>query len=276
MKHYVYRLDDPITNEFYIGSRSCNCNIDDDTYMGSYYTWKPEDKSRLIKTILKSDFGEIENCVNYEAELIREYIDDDLNRNYYIPNSGFHRLGSITSSEHKQKISESNKGKLPWNTGLRGAYVTSDKTKQKLSDSTKRIWDSMTDEEKNHRLRNSRKSGPEHHYYGKIWYDSTGTKHSDETKKKMSESHKGIVKDEVWRTNLSKSLTGKSKSKEHIAKLRECHKIPVLQYTKDGEFIKEWAGACDAMRELNIHQISSVCKGKQKSAGGFTWKYKNK
>ena len=23
MKHYVYRLDDPITNEFYIGSRSC-------------------------------------------------------------------------------------------------------------------------------------------------------------------------------------------------------------------------------------------------------------
>lgn len=30
MKHYTYRLDNPITGEFYFGSRSCDCDPLDD------------------------------------------------------------------------------------------------------------------------------------------------------------------------------------------------------------------------------------------------------
>ena len=51
---------------------------------------------------------------------------------------------------------------------------------------------------------------------------------------------------------------------------------PILQFSLDGVFIKEWDGARIAGKQLNIrHQsIYSNCKGERKSAGGFIWKYK--
>jgi group I intron endonuclease len=106
MIHYVYRLDDPITQEFYIGSRSCSCKIDDDIYMGSYLSWKPQDRLRLVKTIIKSNFCKRETCIKFEAKLIKENIDNPLNRNYHIPGIGFHRNGIPHSAETKQKMSD--------------------------------------------------------------------------------------------------------------------------------------------------------------------------
>lgn len=52
--------------------------------------------------------------------------------------------------------------------------------------------------------------------------------------------------------------------------------IPILQFAKDGEFIKEWQSAYEACRQLRISQASicCCCKGKSKTAGGYTWKYK--
>lgn len=50
---------------------------------------------------------------------------------------------------------------------------------------------------------------------------------------------------------------------------------PVLQYTMAGEFVKRWEKALDATKELGIDQstIGRCCKGKQKTAGGYIWKY---
>jgi len=104
MKHYVYRLDDPITKEFYFGSRSCKCEIEDDDYMGSYLAWKPEDKSRLVKTILNDKFTSRESATQYESKTIKENIDNLLNRNYNIPNEGFHTLGYNHTEETREKI----------------------------------------------------------------------------------------------------------------------------------------------------------------------------
>ena len=50
MKHYVYKLEDKKTKEFYFGSRSCKCEIINDKYMGSPKTWKPN-KDKLVKII---------------------------------------------------------------------------------------------------------------------------------------------------------------------------------------------------------------------------------
>lgn len=33
--HYIYRVTDPMTGEFYVGARSCECRIEDDPYWGS-------------------------------------------------------------------------------------------------------------------------------------------------------------------------------------------------------------------------------------------------
>ena len=52
--------------------------------------------------------------------------------------------------------------------------------------------------------------------------------------------------------------------------------IPILQFTKDGTFLKEWLSLSDVERQLGIPH-SSICnclKGRYKSAGGFVWRYK--
>lgn len=165
IKHYVYRLDDPITGEFYFGSRSCNCKVEDDDYMGSYVSWKPSDESRLIKTIIKSNFRKRETAFKYESKLISEHINDELNRNYSLPGGCFGQSGKtyeeiygiqlakelkekrkihfiknnparllinkkkliernlknnpMDSEESRRKISKANKGRIPWNKGIK-------------------------------------------------------------------------------------------------------------------------------------------------------------
>ena len=52
---------------------------------------------------------------------------------------------------------------------------------------------------------------------------------------------------------------------------------PVLQYTKSGEFVKEWKSAPDVQRTIGYfhNNISNCCNGKLKSAYGYVWKYKD-
>ena len=50
----------------------------------------------------------------------------------------------------------------------------------------------------------------------------------------------------------------------------------VLQYTKTGEFVKEWKSTHDIERNLGYSKgnISSCCLGKHKWIYGFVWSYK--
>ena len=51
---------------------------------------------------------------------------------------------------------------------------------------------------------------------------------------------------------------------------------PVLQYSVDGKFIKEWVSMREVKRELSIDNcsIARCCNGKQKTAGHYIWKFK--
>lgn len=90
----------------------------------------------------------------------------------------------------------------------------------------------------------------------KATYRSSGYSHTEETKQLFSELKKG--------------------DKHHMFGKKHPSRKPVLQYSKDGIFIKEYDNAYDAAKELNLHQplISNVCNGKCKTTGGFVWKYK--
>jgi hypothetical protein len=106
MKHYVYRIEDKKTGEFYFGSRTCKCNIEEDRYMGSPVIWKPN-KENLYKIILKSDFVNREDALLYEKRLVEENIKHPLNRNYSIPTKGFYRTdGNKWDMEWKLQQSE--------------------------------------------------------------------------------------------------------------------------------------------------------------------------
>lgn len=53
-------------------------------------------------------------------------------------------------------------------------------------------------------------------------------------------------------------------------------KRPILQYNKQGQYLKEWESISDAARSLNLHasNISKVLKGERKSTGNYIFKYK--
>lgn len=51
--------------------------------------------------------------------------------------------------------------------------------------------------------------------------------------------------------------------------------IPILQFTKDGTFVKEWSSLSEAEHKLGIPH-SSICaclRYGRKHAGGFVWRY---
>ena len=68
---------------------------------------------------------------------------------------------------------------------------------------------------------------------------------------------------------------------EHLRKIQkisaEKRQKAILQYDKDGNFIKEWDSIkeCAELLELHATSITVVCKGgRQKTTGGFVFKYK--
>lgn len=52
---------------------------------------------------------------------------------------------------------------------------------------------------------------------------------------------------------------------------------PVLQFDKEGNFIREYPSMREAQRQTNIIGIDKVCSGVKyrKTAGGYVWKYKD-
>ena len=77
------------------------------------------------------------------------------------------------------------------------------------------------------------------------------------------------------RENAGKIGGGSEAAKEAA---KEKNSIPILQFSKSGEFIefiKEWPSAHEAERQLGIAQshICQCCKGRRKSARGYVWRY---
>ncbi len=107
--------------------------------------------------------------------------------------------------------------------------------------------------------------------------DKSG-RHTEETKRKMSEAAKGKKKSAEHIAKLpqnQKGYKGKKRSEETKLKqsLNNGKARKVYQYTKDNEFIKEWRNVTEAEKAYSINNVSGVALGKLKTCGGFKWKY---
>lgn len=87
-----------------------------------------------------------------------------------------------------------------------------------------------------------------------------------------------IVCEKIGYENLinirtEKGWGGHSHSQETIIKLSK----PVLQYTKQGKFLKEWASASDAAASLGKHSsaLTECCRGFKKSSYSYIWRHKD-
>lgn len=63
----------------------------------------------------------------------------------------------------------------------------------------------------------------------------------------------------------------------HHDRMVKTQSKPVLQFDKEGGFIKEWSSIAQISRELNINtgSVSNCCNGKAKTASGFIFKFKH-
>ncbi len=60
-----------------------------------------------------------------------------------------------------------------------------------------------------------------------------------------------------------------------IDRCAESRSKPIAQYTKIGEFVKEWKSVKDASEGMNITytSLTNMLKGRSRTAGGFKWQY---
>lgn len=110
-----------------------------------------------------------------------------------------------------------------------------------------------------------------------------GYKHTEESKKKISEIHKGKKMSDETKLRIKEKMNGRKFSEDTINKMRiaqygEKSSVakPILQYTLDGVFIQEWISAMEVCRNIKINYtgILKCCNNKQNTCGNFIWKFK--
>lgn len=97
-----------------------------------------------------------------------------------------------------------------------------------------------------------------------------GKKHTEETKRKISEMRKGQPS-----PNKGKPMSSEQKAK--LSKAKSKYKKPVIQFDKNYNIIAEYESLKEAsnITGYNRGNISACCLGKLKTYHGFIWRYKN-
>ena len=140
--HYNYRIVNIKTKEFYIGVRSCSCNIEDDPYMGSSSIWTKlyikEHASDLQKIIIKV-YNSRREANAGEVELLLEEFKNPLCINKYFDYTP-DMTGTKQSPEwiaKRIKYGEANGMYGKHHTEESKAKIRSKLTGRKLSEETK-------------------------------------------------------------------------------------------------------------------------------------------
>ncbi|HXP23602.1 MAG TPA: GIY-YIG nuclease family protein, partial [Candidatus Sulfotelmatobacter sp.] len=137
-------------------------------------------------------------------------------------------------------------------------HITTDEVKARLSAAAKAQWATMSEDQKQQRVDNNLKRPP-----------------------------RGHPVSEITRQKIREKLTGSKASFQAIAKRSASQKIamrgnqngnkPVVGIDPDSYWSQWYPSIIQAAQEVGIHSagITSVLKGRQKTAGGLLWQYRN-
>lgn len=236
-KYYVYKTTNKVNGKIYVGVHKSE-NIEKDSYLGSGYILKEAIEKYGKENFERKILFEFDNSVdafNKEKEIVNEeFVDRDDTYNTALGGFGGRTtkvnpfFGKHHTEESKQKWRESREG-----------YTHSEETRKKISESGKRRFENMSDEEWEEYLSRVPR-GPDNPNYGKIMSEeqklkiseaNTGRVASEETRKLMSEMRKGVPKSEEHKKKISESNMGKkcphnqitNKNPEKIRKTAEKH-----------------------------------------------------
>jgi hypothetical protein len=158
-----------------------------------------------------------------------------------------------------------------------GMEFWTEKQKQTKSIQAKEMWDKRSEDEKNKiSVKQSisqtgtngypkgipRSQAFKDKIKGKNGYPK-GRPRTKEEKEKISKSQQK-PKTESHKQNISLSKIGKPKTGK-----------PITQHDLEGNFIREWSSRTEAKKWLGMGDIAGCLAGKQQTAGGYFWKYKN-
>ena len=269
MVGYIYLIIDLTNWKKYVGQHHYHLEKLDSNYHGSGHIIRQIYKKRphtLKEVYLKTCYTQ-EELDEWEQYYIKFY--DTLYPNGYnlteggnggVPCEETRRKMSESkknmSEEVRKKISESLKGKTlseevrkKISESLKGKQF-SEETRRKLSDANK---GKTLSEESRKKISDARKGKPA---------PNKGIPMSEESRKKMSDAKKG-------KPSPNKGIPMSEEQKKKLSK-------KVLQFTLNGEFIREWSSFAECGRNgFNQSAVCKCCQGKQKTHKGFIWKYKD-
>lgn len=269
----IYKFTNTVNGKVYIGQTICERNRINSHFNSAYNERSKDYESSFKRAIRKYGKESFKYDVLFrikntdDLDLIKRILDameiafidfyDSYNTGYNDTLGGSTKLGWKASDEIKKKISEIQK-----EVQSRPEVVARKKARmigknnpmygiKLIGESNPNFGVKMTDETKK-KISEARKG-------------KKGHAHTEETKEKIRQKNKGKITSEETKEKLRAHFTGVKNPL--IWK-------PVLQYTLNGEFIKEWECITSAEKELGITHIGCSCNGNRNQSGGFLWRFK--
>lgn len=274
-KYMIYAHINKYNNKIYIGQTKTSSEQrwqNGNGYKPCIYFWRAIQKYGWdsFKHIILIENLTKEMADIFEEALIEKYQCLNPQYGYNIRHGGSN--GKL-SDESKLKISKANKGRLTGDKnpmyGKHRSEETKEKIRSKLIGTPGTMLGKHLTEEAKEKLRQKN--------LGKVL--------SQETKDKISQSLKNREFTEETRKKISEALQGRKFSEEHKKKISEGRKGSANPYAKPiyqkdantYEIINYFGSMSEASKETGVRQdtISSTCRGKQKTGGGFIWEYAN-
>ena len=301
----VYAHINKINGKIYIGQTIHGDNpVKRWGYNGAHYKAQPYFYNAIQKWGWDSFDHEVianhltaKEADEFEKLLIKKLNTTDSNFGYNLTSGG---KSYEMTEETKKKISESHKGKTlseetkkKLSVASRAAWENEDmkkhasernsgknnamfgvSPKERMDDETYELWKMQTVE----RVRSEEFRQMMHDkMIGKKWSDESNAKKGKKGKehyfygKHMSEEQK----EKLRQANLGKKYSNEINAKKGSKGAKNPAARAVNQYSKSGNFIKHWDYIKQASNELGASQTGIIlcCRGRQKTCGGFMWKY---
>lgn len=239
----IYLRTNTVNGKQYVGQTNDFKQREYDWKRATYYAGpiinRARDKYGIenFKAEVLKECGTQEQLNFWEQYYIKE-LDTKVPNGYNLTDGGGGCSGYHHTEEQRAKLSESRKGRLPWNKGL-----TNETDERVRRSSISRTGSKRSEEMK--RKNSEMKKG------NKNWL---GKHHSEETKKKISEYQR---QPHIREERMMNSKTRKE----------------TYQYTLDEKLVAIYPSVLEAARQTNIHQanIRKCIKGEIKQSGGYKW-----
>lgn len=321
MKHYVYKITNLVNGKMYIGKRSCKKDIEKDKYIGSGKLLKRAVKKNGIENFKKEILvvcNTEEEAFNEERRIIKELKATESEEYYNIAEGGNgftsdevkkrweneeyrNKIRETTKKlwenpEFREKIKEVNSNRNPANKGLKLSedvkykigimskqHWKKEEYRKKVTEGIRKSWEN----EERRKITRERMLGEKNHFYGRKHTEETkkklsefhkgnkyslGKKHTEETKRKIGEKNRGRIQGEETRKKLSiasKKLWENDKHKEHMKTIITGSNNPTARKVICLNDKKIYDTITEASEKTGIYLtgICRCCKGQRETAG---------